>query len=298
MIVVKKRKGNNLSPKTIVVSVIGFIFVVILASLVGSLYYTVDEGEAAVVTRGGAITTVAFSGFHFKAPIVDEPHFISARQQVVKFENEQAYTTDQQIVTLNFSVNYTVIKAENEIRRMYAEYQSLSSFEAKFLERQIRDRVKNVIGRYSSEKAIRERGKLSIELNETVLAIRSDLIKIEGINIENIDLSDAIETAAENRAREEMNVQTKLQELEKEKVDATIKVTQSQAEADSTLAKETARAKGIKLVGEAEASAIKAKADALAASPNLVEYQKALSWNGQLPTTMVPGGAVPLLNLK
>lgn len=58
-----------------------------------------------------------------------------------------------------------------------------------------------------------------------------------------------------------------------------------------------ADAKAVQLRGEAEASAIKAKSAALASNPALISLTQAERWNGQLPTTMVPGGAVPFLNV-
>jgi len=48
--------------------------------------------------------------------------------------------------------------------------------------------------------------------------------------------------------------------------------------------------------GEAEASAIKARAEALAQNQNLIELTKAERWDGKLPTTMIPGSAVPFIS--
>lgn len=48
----------------------------------------------------------------------------------------------------------------------------------------------------------------------------------------------------------------------------------------------------------AEAAAIKARADALALNGKLVELTAAERWNGQLPTTMVPGYAVPFITVR
>jgi hypothetical protein len=52
------------------------------------------------------------------------------------------------------------------------------------------------------------------------------------------------------------------------------------------------------LKGEAEAAAIKARADALAKNENLIALTTAEKWDGHLPETMLPGGAVPFLNLS
>ena len=49
--------------------------------------------------------------------------------------------------------------------------------------------------------------------------------------------------------------------------------------------------------GDAEASAITARAKALGDNPNLVSLTQAEKWDGKLPATMVPGGSVPMIAL-
>jgi uncharacterized membrane protein YqiK len=58
-----------------------------------------------------------------------------------------------------------------------------------------------------------------------------------------------------------------------------------------------AEADAIRLKGEAEASALQAKANALRENPSYVALTAAEKWDGKLPTTMVPGSAVPFVNV-
>jgi regulator of protease activity HflC (stomatin/prohibitin superfamily) len=107
----------------------------------------------------------------------------------------------------------------------------------------------------------------------------------------------------------EVEVDRLRQNLAREKVQAEIKVTQAQAVADSTLAQARAQAEAtrvqaqadaerIELRGNAEAKAIHARGAALGANPNLVSLVQAERWDGKLPTTMVPGGAVPMISVR
>lgn len=57
-------------------------------------------------------------------------------------------------------------------------------------------------------------------------------------------------------------------------------------------------AESIRLKGEAEATAINAKGKALRDNPALVALIQAERWNGQLPTTMVPGATVPFMDVN
>jgi len=75
-------------------------------------------------------------------------------------------------------------------------------------------------------------------------------------------------------------------------------VTQAKAQADSVRARAEADAEAIKLRGNAEAAAIRARGDALRANADLVALTAAEKWNGQLPATMVPGAALPFVQVK
>ena len=92
-------------------------------------------------------------------------------------------------------------------------------------------------------------------------------------------------------------MQLRQQELAQERIKAEIAVTQATGGPIRSAPKRKAQAEATTLRGNAEASAIKAKGEALAANPNLVALIQARRWNGVLPTTLVPGSAVPFLNV-
>jgi len=285
----------RLNPFALIIpAVIGLFALVTL----GGSFYTIDEGERGVIVSQGKIIGVAQPGLHFKKPFIDDVHKISVRTQAIEFPEEPVYTADRQTANVTFSVNYAAVPTDVEVVTLYREFQTLEGLESRALKRQIREQIKNVFGRFTAETAVRERGKLNTEVSATIAGLGDKLIKIEGINIENINFSDAVERAAEERAKAEMLVNTERQKLEREKVLADITVTQAKAQAESKLATAEADAKAVRLKGEAEAAAIKAKSDALAQSPNLVELTKAERWNGQLPQQFVPGSAVPFIGIK
>lgn len=74
-------------------------------------------------------------------------------------------------------------------------------------------------------------------------------------------------------------------------------VTQAEGAAEARIAEARAQAEATILAGEAEAQAIRAKGEALRDSPELIALVTAEAWNGQLPTTMPPGGTVPFINV-
>lgn len=273
----------------------------------GSSFYTVDEGERAVVLRNREVIGIADPGLHFKAPFIDDARIISTRTQTVEFPEEPVYTADRQTADVTFSINYSALPGE--VEAIYRANGSLEQMESRVLIRQAKEQIKNVFGRFTADVAIRERGRLNTEVAAAIGKLGDGRIKIESVQIENINFSDAVEQAAEDRAMAEMSVQKKKQEFERQKIDNQISVANAKAAADAQVAQAEAAAKAIKLEGEAkatntrlqgeaEAAAIKAKSDALAQSQNLVELTKAEKWDGALPQTFVPGSAMPFLNIK
>jgi len=81
-------------------------------------------------------------------------------------------------------------------------------------------------------------------------------------------------------------------------INAEIQTVKAKAEADAQREQFQAEADGIRLRGEAETAAIDARAKALATSTNLVNLIAVEKWNGALPTTQVPGSAVPFIGVK
>lgn len=87
-------------------------------------------------------------------------------------------------------------------------------------------------------------------------------------------------------------------EVKTAQAQAMIEVAKAKGEADAQLEKARAESESIRMRGEAEASAIRSKANALAQNANLVELIRSERWDGKLPTSMVPGNAVPFVNIK
>jgi regulator of protease activity HflC (stomatin/prohibitin superfamily) len=160
--------------------------------------------------------------------------------------------------------------------------------------------VKVVFGQYTAAKAITARGQLNVDAAKALTdAIAYDSVfQIEGVQIEDISFSADYIRSVEARMQAEVAVQQRQQELSQEKIKADIAVTQATGRANSVRTEAQAQADAIKLRGDAEASAIRARAEALGSNPNLVTLTQAERWDGKLPVTMVPGGALPMLTVK
>jgi regulator of protease activity HflC (stomatin/prohibitin superfamily) len=217
---------------------------------------------------------------------VDSVREITVQTQARLYEKVMVYSRDQQSAELQVSVNYRL--PSDQVETIYTEYGGASGVLTRLLDRQVPEEVKNVFGRFNAVTAIQERERLSREIQEAIqAATKNPVIIVESVQIENIDFSDAYEQSIEQRMLAEVEVQKVQQNAQREKVQAEILVIQAKAEADAK-----------KLQGEAEAYAINARGKALRDNPALIELVQAEKWNGVLPTTMVPGSAVPFINVK
>lgn len=284
------------TPKPILKSALTAVIALIAISVLTSSWYTVDEGERMVILRNGAAINTAEPGLHFKVPIIDRAVPISVQTLKVEFDGMASYSKDQQPADIRLSVNFHLLPSS--VQSIYSTYGSVDGLVDRILRPRVNDSTKKVFGQFTAVSVIQDRAKFGTDVYQAVVkAVGSEMI-IESIQIENIDFSNAYEQSIEQRMLAEVEVQKVKQNWEKEKVAADITRTRAQADADAKLAQATAEAKSIELRGQAEAAAIQAKGAALRDNPALVQLIQAEKWDGKLPTTMVPGSAVPFIGVK
>lgn len=268
---------------------------VAVSTLFGS-WYTIDQGERGVILRNGALTGTAEPGLGFKLPFIDGVTKITVQSQTRLYEKVASYSKDQQTAELAISVSYRI--PADQVGEVYTNFGGEEGLVSRLLDRRVYEQVKTVFGQFNAVTAIQDRGRLNAEVEKAIREVVNGPVIIESVQIENIDFSDAYENSIEQRMLAEVEVQKLRQNAEREKVQAEITVTQAQAKADSTRANAQAEADAIRLRGEAEADAIKKRGDALRENPNLVDLTKAERWDGKLPQTVVPNGALPFIEMN
>ena len=246
-------------------------------------WYTVDQGERAVVLRLGRTVGVAEPGLHFKAPWIDSVRKITVQNQNKRYQALEAYSRDQQPANLTVSVTFVVVDPS----AIYEQYGDLDVAVLRLIDPRVTSGVKTIFGQYDAVRAIQERAGLNIDVGTAITSAITGPIEVISIQVENIDFSDAYEQSVEQRMLAQVEIQRREQNLLTTEVEAQIARTRAGGEAEA-----------IRLRGEAEASAIRARADALRANADLVHLQAVEKWDGKLPTTMVPSTALPFINLQ
>jgi regulator of protease activity HflC (stomatin/prohibitin superfamily) len=273
------------------------IVVLFVLMFVGGSFYTIDQGERGVILRTGKVVGTAQPGLGFKIPFLDKVVKISTQTQTYTWNKVNSYSADQQPADLKISVTFRV--EPTKVAEIYSKFGSIPSAVQRIVSPIVNRDVKVVFGGYSAVRAIQERGKLNSDAREAVRqALEGEPLILQSLQIESIDFSREYIRSVEQRMQAEVEVQRLRQNAMREKVQAEITVTKAKAEADAVRARAQADADRIKLRGDAEASAINARGKALRDNPALIGLVQAEKWNGQLPQTMVPGGALPMLNLN
>jgi len=272
------------------------VLAVAAAVLLFNAFFTVDQGYRGVHLRLGAVVGIAQPGLGIKVPFLDRVVMIRVQTNSKIYERMETYSRDQQLAELKMSVTYRLVP--ELVDQVYAQYGSEEGLVTRLIDRRVNELARTVFGQFNAVEAIQERSRLNRQIFESVLAaVDRPMVEIESVQVEDIAFSTAYEQSVEARMMAEVEVQRRSQELEQQRIQAQIVVTQAQGDADAKVAAARAQAEATRLAGDAEASAIRAKGEALRDNPELIALTTAENWNGVLPSTMVPGGTLPFIDV-
>lgn len=253
-------------------TVIWAVVIAFLAITGYACFYTISSTERGVLSTFGEIKTEAIgSGLHFKIPYIQKINRVSIQTYKIE-EKTGAYTKDIQSAEINYVLNFDLIP--DNVPLLYTEVGP--AFQEKIITPVIYGVVKDVIGTFNASEIVENRDnvrtQVEIRLNDQ---LANKYFRNIAFQIVNIDYDDAFEQAivakqvAEQEALKAKNNTIRIQEEANQKV----------------------------IAAEAEAKAIKVRADALAKNPNLINYEMVQKWDGKLPQYCL-GDNIPLLNLQ
>lgn len=270
------------------------LLVVDLITPTFGFFAKVDSGYVGIVTHFGKIEDkVLPAGFHLTG-YFERVHPINVRTQIRSGE-VVAFSSDIQQVTLLVSINYNVTpEAANTL------YKTISGdYFSTLVSPRVNENVKVVVSNYTAESLIASRETLSLEVLELM---KRDLkpygITATAISIENVDFTEAFESAVEakqvaTQEAQRAKTQQEQQTMEAEQ-NAKRKKIAAEADAESLKQKADAEAYSTKVKAEAEAEANKLVAETI--TQELIDYTQAQAWDGKLPATYVGSGdAMPVI---
>ena len=275
--------------KTIVSAAVGLIL------LMGSIY-TVNEGHIGIVKRFSEAKEQVNPGLHFKVPFIDSVEEIEVRTR--KNEEKMASSTKEQMpVTVSVSVNWTVDKTA--ALELFRQYGGLTQFESRILDPRFRSATKDVIPQFDAEKLIQDRASAIQAIEANLIEEMKDIpVTVDNIQIENIQLPAKYLTSIETKQTEKNLAAAEEHKLARQNLEAQRDVNTAKAKADGIKLVAIAEAESIRIKGLAEAEAITAKAKALGDNPLIVKLTEAQNWDGKLPTTILGGQNMPILDMR
>lgn len=252
----------------VVVGFIGFVLFV-------SSFTTVSSGEKAVVLHWGAYEGKTLEpGLHWLNP-VSESAVLMDTTIVKEQATAAAATKDQQSVTAEIAVNYRLDSAK--AGEVYVDLKTDAA--DRVVRPSIQEAVKAATAKYTAEELITKRGQVSDDIStniSTKLAERNLLVV--GVNIVNLSFSDTFDASIEAKVKAEQDALAAKNKLEQTKYEAEQQIVAAKAQAESI---------------RIQAEAIQSQGGA-----DYVQLQAIAKWNGQLPTSFIPGSTVPFLNVR
>jgi prohibitin 2 len=244
-----------------------------LIVLFAGCFYVVEPGNRGVkVTLGKVSEQFLPEGFGFKLPLITKVQQVEIKQKSAETAAE-CYSSDLQQVNIKLRVLYSVPEAS--IVNIYRKY-SGDPFDSLVAPR-IQEAIKENTAMSTAAALVNQRELLKSKTLAAAKQKTGDIITISDIVIENISLSDKLESTIEDKMVQEQEALRAKFTQDKARIEAETKNIQAEIEAKATITKAKADAESIQIRGQA-----------LKDNPGFISLQIVEKWDGRSP--MVIGG--------
>lgn len=256
----------------------------------------VGAGHVGIVDHFGKVEDKALQpGFHV-TKFFEKVVQVDARIQKSSIQLE-AFSADIQQVVLDMTINFN-ISADNA----GTLYKTVGmNYVTNLIIPRLLENTKTVVGDYTAETLVVNREDISTKVLEKM---QKDMdgygIHVSVISVENIEFTDAFESAVEAKqvaTQEKQRAQTQ-QEQQTMEAQQAAKRKKIDADAAAEVAKIEADAEAYQTRVKAQAVAEANESIAKTITQELIDYTQAQNWDGKLPTTyMGDSSALPILSL-
>lgn len=251
------------------------IVVGLIAFLVLNPIVMISAGERGVVLEWGAVSDkILGEGIHWVMPIKN-----NVKEMDVKIQKEEKSTAsaskDLQTVTSQIAINYHL--QPDKVNKLWQEVGK--DYSIRIIAPAIEEFVKKTTAQYTAEELITKRNEVKEALREAlVINLSNRYVIVDDIFITNFDFSSVFNSAIEAKVTAEQKALEAKNKLEQIKFEAEQRIAAAKA--------------------EAEAIRIQAQAITQQGGKDYVQLKAIEKWSGELPQYMIPGSAVPFLQLE
>lgn len=294
-----------------IVSAICVVLAIVI--MVASCISTVPTGHTGVLTTFGRVEDRNLpEGMNFHAPWQNITTMTNKEQ--IFTEKNLCFSSDLQEVAYTYTVKYSLLSssAPTVYKTVGTDYFNI------LIKPQVNNAIKAEFGLVEAENMTELRTQLQTKINETVKTFATQYGIELTVVIDDFDFSDAYTDAIEakqvaeqealrDKTQQQMETERARQQAERAKIqaenDAAIREINANAEAEAAKIKAQAdfevaqlEADAIAYKGQKEAEATAALAAAI--TDEVVAYEYAQNWSGELPTYMMGNnGALPIIDI-
>lgn len=288
---------------------------VLLAIIIvgASCISTVPTGHTGILSTFGRVEEKSLpNGMNFHAPWQDITTMTNKEQKSTN--NGVCFSKDSQEVTYIYTTKHSLLPSAtpNIYKTVGLDYYDI------LLKKQIENTIAIEFGLVEAENMTALFSQLQASVNKSVKAYAEGYGIIIDVVIDDFDFTDAYTNAIEakqvaeqealrDKTQQQMETERARQQAERTKIqaenDAEIRRINAEAEAEANKVKAQAdfevaqlEADAIAYKGQKEAEATKALAEAI--TDEVVAYEYAQNWSGELPQYMMGGtGALPIIDI-
>lgn len=294
-------------------NLVGLAAIVLAIVIVGgSCLSTVPTGHTGILTTFGRVESKSLpNGMNIHAPWQNVVTMTNKEQTFT--ETNVSFSKDLQEVTYTYTVKYSLLPsaAPNIYKTVGTDYFNI------LIKPQVNNAVKAAFGLREAENMTETRLEIQGEINDAVTAYAETYGITTTVFLDDFDFTDAYTNAIEakqvaeqealrDKTQQEMETERTRQQAERAKIqaenEAAIREINANADAEAARIKaqadfDVAKLEGdaIAYKGEKEAEATKALAAAI--TDEVVAYEYAQNWSGNLPQYMMGTSALPIVDI-
>jgi len=296
-------------------SVVAVLIIIVIALLNST--YTIETGTVGVLSTFGKYQEESIQpGLHLKVPMIQKIHILDTKMQSANYIGRQDQPDKRGVINkphiavldnknLPIGIDLTVMYTpkSDQASNILGKY-GINYFD-KLINPNIRDVVRDVVGKYPAEQIAADRTKISGELKALVghkfdkMPFNLNEVSLRNIQLPQIVLKKVEEVQIAKQEEQKLAMVEKQAEKQQriKTIEANTKLIEvtTKARAEAEKQKIAADAKAYKLRIEAEAIA-KANTDiAKSITAELIRYKTVEKWTGTYPKLLMQGADNPAI---